>query len=88
MNPEVLAIMIPIVALMIPIVAILTKHQQRMAEMMHIGANQQQSQGEIMALRKEVHELRQLVHQQTISIDNLVSRPVQPTPDISQRLGN
>ena len=76
-SEGVLALMIPIAALCIPIVAILTSHQQKMANMFA-----QQSQGksqltseELNALRREVMELKSLVHQQAIAIDNL-SRPV------------
>ena len=67
--------MIPIVALTIPIVAILVKHQQRMAEIIH-GTARQQGDAEIAQLRSEVYELKQLVHQQMISVDSLVSSRV------------
>ena len=78
--------MIPIVALTIPIVAILVKHQQRMAEIIH-GTARQQGDAEIAQLRSEVYELKQLVHQQMISVDSLVSSRVasQEIP-IHQRL--
>jgi hypothetical protein len=84
---ENVAIMIPILALLIPVVAILTKHQQRMAELIHGGDQNRQSSQEILALRHEIAELRSLVHQQSIAVDNLVSRSVVlPSETVEQRL--
>jgi hypothetical protein len=84
---ENVAIMIPILALMIPVVAILTKHQQRMAELIHGGEQNRQSSQEMLALRHEIAELRNLVHQQSIAVDNLVSRSVVlPSETVEQRL--
>lgn len=85
------AIAVPMGAFMIPIVAILTTHQRRMAELIHGKDGQYASQAnlEIQALRQEVSELRQLVHQQTIAMDGLMSlnRPMTP-PEISQRISS
>ncbi|MBZ0213870.1 MAG: hypothetical protein K8H99_08740 [Nitrospirae bacterium] len=71
---ENIAVMIPIVALMIPIVAILSAHQQKMARIIHETRNSGQDV-EVQRLRSEVEQLKQLVHQQTIAIDNLSSLP-------------
>jgi hypothetical protein len=75
-NEGVLALLIPFAALCIPIVAILTKHQQTMASMFAQRAqgNSQLTTDELAALRREILELKTLVHQQAIAIDNL-SRP-------------
>ncbi len=75
-SEGVLALMIPFAALCIPIVAILTSHQQKMASMFAQRAqgNSQLTSEELNALRREVMELKSLVHQQAIAIDNL-SRP-------------
>ena len=88
LDPETIAVMIPIIGLLIPIVAILTKHQQRMAEIVHNGASKMPQSSELSALRQEVSELRQLIHQQTIALDNATSRSAMPTPDVSSRLGS
>ena len=82
-NP---ALLIPILIFMIPIIGILTNHQRKMAELMH---NKAGNAGDIEALRREIYELKQLVHQQAISIDNLLARQ-QPTtpPDISTRISS
>lgn len=74
-GPETFVFLVPITALLIPIVAILVKHQQRMAEIIH-GTARQQGDAEIAQLRSEVYELKQLVHQQMISVDSLVSSQV------------
>lgn len=73
-DPAMIGIFIPIIALMIPIVAILVRHQQRMAEIIHSShAASGPMLAEVEALRREVTELKQLLHQQTISVDNLLS---------------
>ncbi len=65
------AVIVPVIIFMIPIVAILTKHQQKMAELIHgkggSGGNQ-----EVDALRREIAELKHLVHQQTLMLDEVV----------------
>jgi hypothetical protein len=67
---ENIAILIPVIALMIPIVAILVSHQQKMAQIIH-GANRQQVPNpEVDSLKREVQELKQLIHQQTIALDS------------------
>lgn len=80
-----IALLIPIIIFMIPIIAILTAHQRRMAEIVH---SRKGEPNEIAELRREVLELKQLIHQQAISIDNMVSRQVVDRPaDVSARIG-
>ncbi|MEA2554296.1 MAG: hypothetical protein QOJ65_2472 [Fimbriimonadaceae bacterium] len=64
--------MIPILALTIPIVAILSAHQRKMAEIIH--RNNQNGPAEIDSLRQEIRELRTIIHQQTIAMDDIRSR--------------
>ena len=71
MDPGVIALFIPIVALMIPIVRMLTAHQQRMAEIVH---NQAAPSQVIEDMRRELYELRNLVNQQALTLDNLDAR--------------
>jgi hypothetical protein len=71
---DVLPFAIPILALLIPIIVILTNHQRRMAELLH--KNQQQPQipsQDLVAMRQDIYELKQLVHQQAIALDNLTN---------------
>jgi hypothetical protein len=80
--------LIPICALLIPIVAILTAHQQKMAQILHRGAA---DHDEIANLRKELAEMRSLVHQQTITLDNIAGvqsalAAPPPAPEIKDRL--
>ena len=88
----VLPLMIPIIALMIPIVAVLTKHQQRMAEIIHNNQGQNQLVGEeVAAIQKEIRELKALIHQQAIAIDNVATPRMSapPAPEsIQERLSN
>lgn len=95
LGPETLALLIPIIALMVPVIiactAILTGHQRKMAELYHSNAAGQ-TNPEIMALRNEVADLKRLMHEQAIAIDNLanlqgrLNAPTQP-PSIEERLG-
>ena len=71
-----LGVMIPIVALLIPIVVILTKHQTKMAAIIHGRAIDQHDNiipviENNSQLSEEVRQLRELMHQQAIALDNL-----------------
>ncbi|HJP83707.1 MAG TPA: hypothetical protein VJ835_09405 [Fimbriimonadaceae bacterium] len=66
---EVIFAFIPIVVFMVPIIAILTHHQRKMAELIH-RAPQALPSPEVEALRREVQDLKALIHQQTIALDN------------------
>ncbi|RYG36881.1 hypothetical protein EON81_08395 [bacterium] len=81
---DLVPLMIPILALLIPIVAILTSHQRKMAEIMR--DRNPMVDGNVEALRREVHELKALVHQQSIAIDNLVSMQSRQIPDLRDRI--
>lgn len=91
-NVGELAILIPIISvligLVIPVVAILTKHQQKMAEMIHGGQQDNQLNAELMhelhALRSEISHLKETVHQQAIALDDV--RPI-ASGDIQDRIG-
>jgi hypothetical protein len=68
LNPTALVgEMIPLALLMIPIVAILTRHQQKMAEILH-GVSHS---SELQELRREVTELRAIVQNQTYAIESV-----------------
>lgn len=81
-----LPLLIPIIIFMIPIVSILTKHQQRMTELIHGSAGNRQ---DVEALKQEIKELKALVHQQTIQLDSLSNRMLaqQSGQDLRQSLG-
>lgn len=69
-----LALLIPVIALMIPIVAIWTKHLQTLEKMrLEAGRREAQKSLEIEKLRTEVQELKEIVYQQTLALDGLVS---------------
>jgi hypothetical protein len=74
-GAEQLAVLIPIIIFMIPIVAILTAHQRKMAEIVH-GSNSNQNTNpqalaETTQMREEMRQLREMMNQQTLAIDNL-----------------
>jgi hypothetical protein len=69
---NILPFMIPITALMIPIVAILTQHQRRMAEIMR--QNTPQGVHEIAELRREVAQLKEIVNQQALQMDDFLTK--------------
>ena len=72
----------------LPIVAILTQHQRKMAEILH-SRQQQEGNPEIAALRHEIRELKELIHQQAIALDTATGRvrpPMPPTSDLRERI--
>lgn len=73
MPTEIFALLIPITIFMIPIIAILTGHQRKMAEIVHRnqGNANPQTLAETAQMREEMRQLRELMNQQTIAIDNL-----------------
>lgn len=88
-GPDQLALMIPILAVLTGLVAVLVKHQQKMAEILHSRAPQPNSEVEL--LRREMAEMKALMHQQMIQVDSLLQAqnglPRSPAPaDLSQRL--
>jgi predicted RNase H-like nuclease (RuvC/YqgF family) len=85
MSPAVLGILVPIIALMIPIVALLTQHQRKMAELFHSNRGDRAINQEVEDLRQEIQELKALIHEQSIAIDNLGARSSQ-TQAIESRL--
>lgn len=75
MPEELIAIILGGIFLMIPIVAILTKHQQRMAELVRPNSHPPQGNpAELEMMRRDMEQLKQLVMQQTIAIDNLANQ--------------
>lgn len=66
-SESLVAIIVGGITMMIPIVFILTKHQQRMATIMR----KDQVQGNSVDVKQELASLREIVHQQTIAIDNI-----------------
>lgn len=81
----ILALMIPITALMIPIVAILVSHQQKMAQIIHSGRPAADSQ-ETAALRAEVRELKEMVHQQMLALDSYSGRRAPADDNLRDRV--
>lgn len=69
---------------MVPIVSILVRHQQKMAIIMRTNAAQI-GLGETEAIKRELGELKDLMHQQAIAIDNL-ARKVEASSELSARL--
>ena len=88
LDPATLGVLVPIFALAIPIVAILTAHQRRMAEIIH--SRQPVNNMEVDALRQEIQQLRAMVNQQAIAMDDMRSRAAGQQPGqagIQDRLG-
>lgn len=86
---DVLPFLIPILALMIPIVVILTRHQQKMAEILRSDATRPTVVNpEMELLRQEMRMLRETVNQQTIQMDNMLNaRKAPPADDVRVNLG-
>ena len=58
-----------------PIIGMLLRHQRKMAELFASQRPVSAINPETQALREEIRELKQLVYEQSIAIDNL-ARPV------------
>jgi len=86
---DIAPILITGIIMLIPIVSILVRHQQKMAMIMRQGpqAVDQRSSYEAETMRREMAELKSLMHQQAIAIDNLTNK-VNANSEISQRLEN
>lgn len=65
---EMTPLIIPILLFLTPIVAILTAHQRKMAEIVHTRA---QPNPEIDQMRSDLQQLKHLMHEQAIALDNL-----------------
>lgn len=86
---EILPFTIPIIIFLIPIVAILTSHQRKMAEI-YQNKNTQADPNlmhEMHQIKAELAQLRQLVGDQTIALDNLQSRQANLPEHLSSRVG-
>ena len=87
MGRELAPVIVAVMMFMIPIVAILVKHQQKMAIIMRTHVPQLAPTAETETVRRELAELKGLMHQQAIAIDNL-SRKVEASTELAQRLEN
>ncbi len=56
---------------MIPIVKALVSHQVKMTQIIHGQGNNQNVLAQNNQLTEEVRQLRELMHQQTLALDNL-----------------
>lgn len=72
--PEVIAAMFVGLFLTTPIIFILTKHQQKMAQLVNERHRLEMPQPDV---HRQLAELTQLVHQQSIAIDNLSRQQLQ-----------
>lgn len=91
MDDVIIAVVGIVATFGVPLVWILTTHQRKMAELIH-NTHQNQLNANNDALASEVRDLKQLVYQQSIALDNLsneVRRNASPqqTGSISSRLG-
>lgn len=87
------AVLVPLTFLMIPLVAILTSHQRKMALLMRQDV-QHHHPNEIAELRRDVQQLKEIVSQQAIQMDDFLSRQARlnappPAPaELRDRLGS
>ncbi len=81
LNEDILSLLIPLMALLIPIVAILTRHQQRMTELIR-EQNQPVASPELAAMRDEIKALKDIVHQQAIALDSASPRMTPPAAPV------
>jgi hypothetical protein len=74
MPEELIAIVLGGITLITPVIWILTKHQQKMTQLLNGGGGggpQQSVLPQQAELQRDMVELKQIVNQQTILLDNL-----------------
>jgi hypothetical protein len=88
MNPEILALLVPIVALCIPIVAIMSSHQRKLAEMKMRMTQQADANtlAELRALKQQMTELRDTTTRYDLSFDAALQRLESRMANIEQRV--
>lgn len=84
-GPEMASVLIPVVALSIPVIKILTKHQAQMTQIIHSQGQLPSVQSETSELKEEVRQLRELMYQQTIALDNL-REDVKASKNVQERI--
>ncbi len=72
-GDELAAVVTTLVVMMIPIVAILTRHQQKMAQIIHGDRSKTESLPESSNIQSELAELKSLVKSQALAIENLAA---------------
>lgn len=85
---QILPFSIPLLALLIPIIVVLTKHQQKMAELYRDTKGNDNLNAsllnELQALRGEIGTLRDQVNRQEIAVDDMKSVS---SKEVQARLG-
>lgn len=75
MPEDLVGVLVVGIVMLVPIVAMLTKHQLRMAEMFREERMNQQNGSRLQqdndVLRKELADVKALLYEQSIAIDNL-----------------
>ncbi len=69
----------------LPLVVVLTKHQQRMAELLH-RSHGPALDPRIDALQRDMAEIKDLVHRQTLALDGM-ARSGSVSQRIEERIG-
>jgi hypothetical protein len=84
-SEDVLFLMIPMIAVVI--VSIWAKHRVQIEELRARQTGDSTKLGdEVAALRGEVRELKEQMHQQLIAVDNLLSAQQKPSAELPNRL--
>lgn len=92
MPEEVMALLLGGIFLLTPIVWILTKHQQKMTQLLNDGRSHP-ALPESFEVRREMAELREIVKQQTIALDSLAKSQAElksallASTDLRERVG-
>lgn len=72
MNPDAIAaIVVPIAVFSIPVISILTRHQRKMAELIHGSPQNSSRDQELANLSQEVAKLSSVVSTLAINMDNM-----------------
>lgn len=83
---NVMTVLIVGICMLVPIIKVLVSHQQKMTELLH-RQNQPASLPDAARLEQEIRELKSLVHQQAIALDNLSAKIDGSASAVQERVG-
>jgi len=87
MSADTLAVFIPIVALFIPIIVIVSRHQQRMAEIIR-GQHDAGLRAELDAVKQELGYVRSILNSHASALEAVRIKSLETDESLAARMNN